>query len=535
MLTKAEQFQRDMERLKALFVVPLEEVRAGGRLAIDTVVARSHMGQHKVPQSFSHDVTTSPAARGGRSEGRRVRALLDQEPALVVMLQSIRDAATLNANMLTRLRTAVHGWPETICVASIFEHFADVCGHTYSAFAQAHARSLTTLESPEFSDFLSSFTDILGESYESLLIKPVQWVLRLVLLLHSLQKETQKLNENNKKKRIMGGQNTDVHTGQNEMEQERKAERGEALNGSSDGVNHLEDEDALHPDTKALPLAIERLEGACEEINKYVALRESRRRIIALQKCMGSMPPDLNLLDRERLLLKHGQLHKQCRRRPKPYLFLLFDDLLIYAEGTARRYASSGLSFTESDRLEFHRAIELKDAEVGDVEPPPAKEAERIRLRQDGSSCFAFLLKSSQKSFRLYARSAKEKRDWLSAIGEAIELVRERGRPASPLVTQGADSLSSETSTSGRPREVPTERKAAVWQADSTDDKCGLCLRKFTFTRRRHHCRNCGALVCEKCSNHRVVLRHIDAKKKQRVCNPGINPKCVLPPAEIRQ
>lgn len=44
----------------------------------------------------------------------------------------------------------------------------------------------------------------------------------------------------------------------------------------------------------------------------------------------------------------------------------------------------------------------------------------------------------------------------------------------------------------------------AVWQADRDAPQCNLCQQLFTFTRRRHHCRHCGRVVCSSCSPHKV-------------------------------
>jgi len=63
--------------------------------------------------------------------------------------------------------------------------------------------------------------------------------------------------------------------------------------------------------------------------------------------------------------------------------------------------------------------------------------------------------------------------------------------------------------------------KTTSWVADSSSPNCKHCLLPFTtLTRRRHHCRICGACVCDACSKHRVLLVEIDTEKESRVCTP---------------
>ncbi|MDP2439852.1 MAG: FYVE zinc finger domain-containing protein, partial [archaeon] len=40
-----------------------------------------------------------------------------------------------------------------------------------------------------------------------------------------------------------------------------------------------------------------------------------------------------------------------------------------------------------------------------------------------------------------------------------------------------------------------------IWVPDSFSPVCLVCLTKFTFSRRRHHCRRCGTLICRACSS----------------------------------
>jgi hypothetical protein len=45
---------------------------------------------------------------------------------------------------------------------------------------------------------------------------------------------------------------------------------------------------------------------------------------------------------------------------------------------------------------------------------------------------------------------------------------------------------------------------AAPWMSDKASKKCMRCGAKFTLLRRRHHCRLCGDLLCDKCSSRRI-------------------------------
>jgi hypothetical protein len=39
-----------------------------------------------------------------------------------------------------------------------------------------------------------------------------------------------------------------------------------------------------------------------------------------------------------------------------------------------------------------------------------------------------------------------------------------------------------------------------LWHKDDDYPNCELCSKKFTFFNRRHHCRNCGKIICDDCS-----------------------------------
>ncbi|XP_013167639.1 PREDICTED: serine/threonine-protein phosphatase 6 regulatory ankyrin repeat subunit C [Papilio xuthus] len=59
---------------------------------------------------------------------------------------------------------------------------------------------------------------------------------------------------------------------------------------------------------------------------------------------------------------------------------------------------------------------------------------------------------------------------------------------------------------------LPSE---APW---AESDLCQECGTKFTLTMRKHHCRHCGRMLCNKCSNQDVPILKFGLNKSQRVC-----------------
>uniref|UniRef100_A0A8C1SJU5 Zinc finger, FYVE domain containing 16 n=1 Tax=Cyprinus carpio TaxID=7962 RepID=A0A8C1SJU5_CYPCA len=58
--------------------------------------------------------------------------------------------------------------------------------------------------------------------------------------------------------------------------------------------------------------------------------------------------------------------------------------------------------------------------------------------------------------------------------------------------------------------------KQPPWVPDSEAPNCMNCEQKFTFTKRRHHCRACGKVYCANCCNRKCRLKYLD--KEARVC-----------------
>ncbi|TRY81726.1 hypothetical protein DNTS_031314 [Danionella cerebrum] len=129
-----------------------------------------------------------------------------------------------------------------------------------------------------------------------------------------------------------------------------------------------------------------------------------------------------------------------------------------------------------------------------------------------------FTIIGKHRSLELQARTAEEKQDWIKVILDTVEkdkeksesfrgfngsFSREEEHPSETQV-QGSGTLVNTSETDG----AQSERKS-LKKREKEREMCKTCSETFNFTRRKHHCKSCGALVCGKC-----------VSRNTRVCKP---------------
>ncbi|XP_017784619.1 PREDICTED: RUN and FYVE domain-containing protein 2 isoform X2 [Nicrophorus vespilloides] len=58
---------------------------------------------------------------------------------------------------------------------------------------------------------------------------------------------------------------------------------------------------------------------------------------------------------------------------------------------------------------------------------------------------------------------------------------------------------------------------SSTWAKDTSATHCKACSKEFNLTRRKHHCRNCGEIFCNSCSDNSMSLP--SSAKPVRVCD----------------
>lgn len=247
-----------------------------------------------------------------------------------------------------------------------------------------------------------------------------------------------------------------------------------------------------HPDYSDLEKCVRMCIAAQEDVNEAEWMSSASNKA-ALAALAQQFDAPLELGTHPRKMIKEDRLCvMNPTSGPKFFHFHLLSDALLYSTFLDER---PGVP----TKLSLARAFDLSQLSI--VRPITPQQSTRSLVSPTGqafpmSSKTSFQLGYNDRVIVVQTRSQHEKRAWVGAIRHAIEHAKIR--------TEKAPSV-------------------AVWTNNTATNRCMLCQKEFSMTRRRHHCRSCGKLVCDPCSNQRKLISHV-SPTPVRVCKGCADP-----------
>lgn len=243
------------------------------------------------------------------------------------------------------------------------------------------------------------------------------------------------------------------------------------------------------PDRGDAEKALEMIFSAAKYSNAAIAEMERLQNLWEVYQRLGL---EDDIVDPSNELIKEGPVQKISLRNnttKEKYLFL-FNNMLLYC---APKVIQVGAEFQVRQRIDVAGM--------------------KVRVLQDVEFPDSFLVSGKQLTLELQARSQEEMNAWITAFQDAIAKKEKRSESFKAAV-QGPEGDAQELA-------APSEelgRRAPLWVRDKLVTMCMRCKEPFNaITRRRHHCRACGYVVCARCSDYRAPLQY-DGQRPNRVC-----------------
>jgi len=228
-----------------------------------------------------------------------------------------------------------------------------------------------------------------------------------------------------------------------------------------------------HVDYKPLQDALQVMLKIAKDINNSMKQGQNRHIILSIQESFVNLTKGFSFIAPHRLFINQGNVSKVCRKATKSRTLFLFNDILVVAS----------TSLNSTNKYVLHHRYELSHLRIEDV---PDSDIQKN----------AFTIVGQAKSFVVFDSTHQKKVDWMVNIVSATE--EWKAKQKTFRIEESEDS------------------EAPIWVPDSQANRCQCCQETFSFVKRKHHCRACGALICSTCSNQRLPLQHIGPK--ERVC-----------------
>ncbi|KAM9343459.1 FYVE, RhoGEF and PH domain-containing protein 1 [Pholidichthys leucotaenia] len=252
---------------------------------------------------------------------------------------------------------------------------------------------------------------------------------------------------------------------------------------------HRLPEDA--PDYRDAQKSLELIATAAEHSNAAIRKMERMRKLLKVYELLGGEEDIVNPTNE---LIKEGHILKLSNKNgtTQDRYLILFNDRLLYCVPKLRLI---GQKYGVRARIDVD-GMELKETSSAAVPR-------------------TFLVSGKQRSLELQARTEEEKKDWIQAIQATIQRHEQTVESFRHLTCSLRDD---ESTPPHSPSCAELGKRAPTPIREKEVTLCMKCQEPFnSITKRRHHCKACGHVVCGKCSEFRARLSY-DNNRTNRVC-----------------
>nr|XP_048685783.1 FYVE, RhoGEF and PH domain-containing protein 4 isoform X2 [Caretta caretta] len=241
-------------------------------------------------------------------------------------------------------------------------------------------------------------------------------------------------------------------------------------------------------DWKDAEKSLEIISTAASHSNSAIRKMENLKKLLEVYEMLGE---EEDIVNPSNELIKEGQILKLAARNTSAqerYLFL-FNNMLLYC---VPKFSLVGSKYSVRTRVGIDG---MKIVETHNEEYP----------------C-TFQVSGKERTLELQASSEQDKEEWIKALQNTIEAFHQRNETFRNAIAKEYEDMPIEVS------KAELGKRAPRWIRDNEVTMCMKCKEPFNaLTRRRHHCRACGHVVCWKCSDYKAHLEY-DGNKLNKVC-----------------
>uniref|UniRef100_A0A8C5DVR5 FYVE, RhoGEF and PH domain containing 4a n=1 Tax=Gouania willdenowi TaxID=441366 RepID=A0A8C5DVR5_GOUWI len=237
------------------------------------------------------------------------------------------------------------------------------------------------------------------------------------------------------------------------------------------------------PDRRDAEKSLEIISTAATHSNSAIRKSENLKKLMEIYEMLGE---EEDIVHASNEFIKEGHLLKLAARNTSAmerYLFL-FNNMLLYC---VPKFSLAGSKYSVRTRIGI--------------------EGMTVRETHNEDYPHTFQVSGKERTLELQASSEQDKASWIKAFQETIKTFQQKN-----------DSFKNALKDVEEVSKAELGKRAPRWIRDNEVTMCMKCHEPFNaLTRRRHHCRACGYVVCWKCSDYKVGLEY-DGDKLNKVC-----------------